>query len=124
MKLKPSFLLKLAGLTLCSLSLVQDLKAQPFAYNPNDVFIGFRKTGANQGSFELVVDIGQATNYTTMTPGSSISLSNFYSPAQLSDAFSNYDNLNWSVSGGQDGAEQASPGLAAGRSGSAGIGPG
>src|ERR1700722_1329485 len=103
MKLKPSFLLKLTGLAVCAFSLVQDVKAQPFAYNPNDVFIGFRKTGANQGSFELVVDIGQATNYTTMTPGSSISLSSFYSPSQLSDAFSNYNNLNFSISGGQNG---------------------
>jgi hypothetical protein len=102
MKLKPSFLLKLAGLTLCSLSLIQDVKAQPFAYNPNDVFIGFRKTGANQGSYELVVNIGQATNYIAMTLGSVSNIANF-SPAQLSDAFSNYNNLNFSVSGGQDG---------------------
>jgi len=102
MKMKPSVLLKFAGLTVCALSLLQDVKAQPFAYNPNDVFIGFRKTGANQGSFELVVNIGQATNYIAMTPGSVSNIANF-SPAQLSDAFSNYNNLNFSVSGGQDG---------------------
>lgn len=109
MKLKPAFLLKLAGLTVCALSLVQDVKAQPFTYTTNDVFIGFRKTGVNLGVYELVVNIGQGTSYIAMTPGSVSNIANF-SPAQLSDAFSNYNNLNWSVSGGQDGTVAPPPG--------------
>jgi len=50
MKMKPSFLLKLAGLTVCALSVAQDVTAQPFTYSTNDIYIGFRKTGANQGT--------------------------------------------------------------------------
>lgn len=80
------------GTQLCS--------AQPFVYKDNDLLLGFRKTGTFQANYELVIDIGQGTNYTQLSAGSSVTVPNF-SPLQLSDAFptTNLNNLNWSVLG-------------------------
>jgi len=80
------------GLQICS--------GQPFVYKDNDLLVGFRKTGTFQANYELVIDIGQGTNYTQLAAGSSVGVPNF-SPAQLSDAFpsTNLSNLNWSVLG-------------------------
>jgi hypothetical protein len=74
---------------------------QTFAYQYNDSVLGFRKTGNFQANYELVVDIGPVTNYTTLAAGATVTVPSF-SPLQLSDAFpnTNLDNLNWSVSAG------------------------
>lgn len=73
---------------------------QPFVYKDNDLLLGFRKTATFQANYEIVIDIGQGTNYTQLAPGSSVSLPNF-SPMQISDAFpnTNLSNLNWSILG-------------------------
>jgi hypothetical protein len=71
--------------------------AQNFVANKGDLLAGFRKTGAFQGSFELVVNIGNITNFEALSPGVSISVTNF-APSQLSAAFSSYNNLQWSIS--------------------------
>src|SRR5262245_63602783 len=71
--------------------------AQFFTANKADLILGFRKTGTFQGSFELVVNIGNVVGYEALAPGTTITVSNF-SPAQLSAAFSSYNNLQWSVS--------------------------
>jgi hypothetical protein len=80
------------GLQVCS--------GQPFVYKDNDLLLGFRKTGTFQANYELVIDIGQGTNYTQLSVGSTLKVPNF-SPTQLSDAFpnTNLSNLNWSVLG-------------------------
>ncbi|HLH52075.1 MAG TPA: hypothetical protein VKY92_00445 [Verrucomicrobiae bacterium] len=74
--------------------------AQPFVYKDNDLLLGFRKTGTFQANYELVINIGQGTNYTHLAPGASIAVPNF-TPSQLGDAFpnTNLNNLNWSVLG-------------------------
>jgi hypothetical protein len=59
-----------------------------------DLLLGFRKPGV--GNYELVVNIGNITNFVRQTAGTSVPVNNF-SPAQLSDAFSDYNNLQWSV---------------------------
>jgi hypothetical protein len=71
--------------------------AQNFSAANGDLVAGFRKTGANTGSYELVVNIGSVTNFLAVPAGNSMSISN-YSASQLSSAFSNYNNLQWSVS--------------------------
>ena len=81
------------GLLLCS----GVAHAQYFTSSKGDLLAGFRKTGAAQGSYELVVNLGNITNFEAVAAGASIGVSNF-SPSQLSTAFSTYNNLQWSVS--------------------------
>ncbi len=69
--------------------------AQYFVAGKGDLLAGFRKPGV--GAYELVVNVGNVTNLLAQTPGAVIPISRF-SPAQLSDAFSDYNNLQWSVS--------------------------
>ena len=72
--------------------------AQYFSAGNGDLVAGFRKTGANLGSYELVVKLGSIANFLAMPAGTSMPISN-YSASQLSSAFSDYNNLQWSVSG-------------------------
>lgn len=70
--------------------------AQNFAYNEyGDVLSGFRKTGANAGNYELVVNLGNITNFLKLAAGTTINITNF-SASVLTDAFTNYNNLQWS----------------------------
>jgi hypothetical protein len=62
-----------------------------------DLMLGFRKTGANQGNYELVVNAGNISNLLAQAPGTVVPINN-YSTSQLTDAFPNYNNLQWSVS--------------------------
>jgi hypothetical protein len=94
-KLSPSthVLIALSGLLFCA-----DLgKAQYFAVNKGDLLAGFRKTGSFAGNYELVVNLGNITNFEAVSRGLTIVMTNF-TPAQLSAAFSSYNNLQWSVS--------------------------
>ncbi len=62
-----------------------------------DLLAGFRKTGAHQGTNELVVDIGNITNLLALPLGSTMTMANV-PPARLTDAFSSdYTFLQWSV---------------------------
>jgi PKD repeat protein len=80
------------------LTLPELVSAQYFNYNSaGDVLLGFRKTGAFQGSYEFVVDAGNITNFLALPAGNSLNISN-YAPAQLSDAFPDgYQDLQWSA---------------------------
>jgi len=88
-------------LALLAVLLLPELaSAQFYSFNPyGDVQAGFRKTGANAGNYELVVDLGNVTNFVAMSIGNTITITNF-SPSQLSDAFPNYNNLQWSAFSG------------------------
>src|SRR5262249_669394 len=57
--------------------LVSTASAQPFTYTNNDLMLGFRKTGAFAGTFEVVVNIGKATNYVKAPAGTSFAVPNF-----------------------------------------------
>lgn len=74
--------------------------SQPFLYQDNDLLLGFRKTGTFQANYELVINIGQGTNYTRLSAGAQVTVPHF-TRSQLSDAFpnTNLNNLNWSVLG-------------------------
>jgi hypothetical protein len=70
-------------------------QAQFFTYTgKGDLMAGFRQPGVS--SYELVVNLGNITNYLALSAGATISMTNF-SASQLSDAFSSYNNLQWSV---------------------------
>lgn len=85
-------------MTVVALVLPSLANAQYFTAGNGDLVAGFRKTGVNQGSYELVVKLGSVTNFLAMPAGTSTPINN-YSQSQLSAAFSDYDNLQWSVSG-------------------------
>ena len=79
--------------------LLQTAAAQTFIYNNNDLAVGFRKTGTFQENYEVVVDIGQASNYVGAAIGTTFTVTNF-SAAQLTPGtFAYLNNLSWSVFG-------------------------
>jgi hypothetical protein len=83
-------------LAMVTLLVVPELvNAQSFTAGNGDLVAGFRKYNP-AGSYELVVNIGNITNFLSLTGGQSTSIGNF-SPIQLTDAFPNYNNLQWSV---------------------------
>lgn len=58
---------------------------------------GFRKTGAFQGNYELVVYLANITNFLAMAPGTGMTITNF-TPTQLADAFPDGNaDLQWSA---------------------------
>ena len=87
---KPALLAVLAAL-----AGAHSAHAQFFNYTgKGDLLAGFRKPGV--GTYELVVNLGNVTNFVALTPGTTITVTNF-SATQLTDAFPSYANLNWSV---------------------------
>lgn len=87
--------LKLAFVAL--LALPGLAQAQFFQYNPQgDVLAGFRKTGTSAGNFQMVANLGNITNFLSVPAGASITITNF-TAGQLTDAFTNFNNLQWSV---------------------------
>jgi len=80
---------------LIALAGAESARAQFFTYaGKGDLLAGFRTPGV--GTYELVVNLGNVTNFVALSPGSSMTVTNF-SALQLSDAFSSYASLNWSV---------------------------
>jgi hypothetical protein len=69
--------------------------AAPFAYRPGDLLLTFRQPGA---ASDLVVNIGPATNYNAVPPGTSIPIPQL-APGQLTSAFASLAGLKWSVAG-------------------------
>ena len=79
--------------------LLQTASAQTFTYTNNDLALGFRKTGSFQGSYEVVVDIGQASNYFNLSVGTTIPVPGFTASQLTPGTFNNLSNLSWSVFG-------------------------
>lgn len=96
---------QLARTLLLTLSLAgavaQSAPAAQFSFKIADLSLGFRKFGSNRDSYknEVVVDIGQASNYVSLPFGTTIQLTNYFSSSQMALAFANYNNLQWSVNG-------------------------
>jgi hypothetical protein len=76
-------------------------QAQVFTSANNDLTLGFRKNNpyTETPAYEVVVDIGQASNYTTLTVGTTIPVPG-YSAAQLAGSYASLNDLSWSVFGG------------------------
>src|SRR5262245_5114787 len=85
----------------CALAFADAAQAQFFTASKGDLLLGFRKTSG--GTYELVVNIGSVTNFTSLAAGTTVSVGNF-TPTQLSNAFSSYGNLQWSVGGAFSGS--------------------
>ena len=81
------------------LALSQTVEAQTFACKNSDLVLGFRKTGIYQENNEVVVNIGQASNYVNATIGTSFAVTNFSLSQLVPGSFSSLDHLSWSVSG-------------------------
>lgn len=79
-------------------ALIQGVQAQPFVYTGRDLLAGFRKLSPFSTPYELVVNIGQATNYNNLPPGTRITITQF-TFNQLTNAFGDLNNLTWAVSG-------------------------
>ena len=74
------------------------VRAQFFQYSyAGDTLAGFRKTGQFAGNYELVVNLGNITNFLKLAPGTQRTITAF-TPSQLSDAFPDgFQDLQWSV---------------------------
>jgi hypothetical protein len=96
------FQMNLAALGLSAL--IQAVGAQPFTYQNDDLALGFRKTGNYQENYEVVVDIGQASNYVNSAIGASFAVPHVSSSQLTPDSFTTLSNLSWSVVGFYQGA--------------------
>jgi hypothetical protein len=76
------------------------LHAQYFnAPGNGDLVASFRKEGAHQGTNELVVFLGNVTNFLNQAAGTTMTMNNI-PPARLTDSFSSdYTFIQWSVFG-------------------------
>jgi hypothetical protein len=81
------------------LTLLESAQAQSFLYTNNDLLLGFRKTGVFQENYEVVVNIGKATNYVKAVAGTTFNVPNFAPTQLVPDSFSDFNHLNWSVFG-------------------------
>lgn len=79
-------------------------QAQTFTSKNDDLILGFRKNTPYTENYEVVVDIGQASNYFNLVVGTSVPVPGF-SASQLSPgSFASLNNLSWSVFGGYAGS--------------------
>jgi hypothetical protein len=106
-KKKYSILCRFFVLLPALFALIQGAQAQPFKYSGRDLLVGFRKLSPFSTPYELVVNIGQATNYNNLPPGTRITITQF-TFNQLTNAFGDLNDLSWAVSadakGGDGGA--------------------
>jgi len=99
MNMKRTLVCKFGLAMLGIVALLHTATAQPFAYTNNDLLLGFRKTGSFKESYEVVVNIGKATNYAQASAGTSFGVPNFTLSQLTTNSFANLNHLNWSVFG-------------------------
>lgn len=68
-------------------------QSAPFLYAPGDLILAFRQTG---NASDYVVNIGKASEYSILPPGTQITVSGL-SADQLKSAFPTLNGLRWSV---------------------------
>lgn len=76
-------------------AITASLHAAPFAYAPGDLVLTLRQSGA---ASDLVVNLGPATAFSTLAPGSSLALSRV-DPALITTTFPSLNALSWAVAG-------------------------
>jgi hypothetical protein len=99
MNMKRTWVCKFGLAILGIAALLDTASAQPFAYTNNDLFLGFRKTGSFKETYEVVVNIGKATNYAQASAGASFGVPNFTLSQLTPGSFANLNHLNWSIFG-------------------------
>src|SRR5215471_15404177 len=97
-KLNHFIKISLSGAVILTMGVIAS--GQPFQYQDGDLIMTFRKNGAFQENYELVVDIGSATNYVTLAIGTTITVPNVSPTQVVPDSFNTYSNLSWAVVGG------------------------
>ena len=98
-RMKRMTIYSLGFAALAATAFLQTAQAQNFSWKYNDLLLGFRKTGLNQENYEVVVNIGAATNYVNAAAGTSFTVPNFSLAQLVPGCFSSLNNLNWSVAG-------------------------
>jgi len=78
---------------------------QYFSVGNGDLVAGFRKTNPS-GSYEMVSYLGNITNFLAIPAGNTLSITN-YAAFQLSNSFSSFGLLEWSVFAGDNGNNNA-----------------
>jgi hypothetical protein len=81
------------------LTLIGSAEAQPFVYQNNDLCLGFRKNAPYTENNELVVDIGQASNYVGAAIGTTMPVKGYTASQMGANSFLTLDDLSWSVCG-------------------------
>lgn len=76
------------------LAMTLTTQAQTFSYNNGDVLIGFRNTAG--GTYDLVINAGPVSTFTNLPVGNKITITSL-TGSLLKAAFSNTNNLSWSV---------------------------
>lgn len=69
------------------------LQAAPFLYSSGDLVLAIRQTG---NANDLVVNIGKATDYSTLPEGTTLTVANLAS-SQLATAFPSVNGISWSA---------------------------
>ncbi|HWX20855.1 MAG TPA: hypothetical protein VN578_13230 [Candidatus Binatia bacterium] len=100
-KLHLIFSAALAGSTL--LTFIQAAEAQTFVYQTADLLLTLRKTGTHQENNEVVVDLGQASNYVNAAIGTRITNTQFSASQLVPGCFASLNYLTWAVTGDYQG---------------------
>jgi hypothetical protein len=66
-------------------------------HSTGDLTLGFRKASPYTEAFDVVVNIGRATNFVNQAAGTTSNLTGFNTAQLVTGSFSTYDNLSWSV---------------------------
>jgi hypothetical protein len=81
------------------LTLIKTADAQPFVYQNNDLCLGFRKNAPYTENYEVVGNIGQASNYLNTAIGTTMPVQGFSASQVVPGCFTTLNNLSWSVCG-------------------------
>jgi hypothetical protein len=104
-KLPSNLMSIMAGAT--ALAFVQTAAAQTFKYQVADLLLTLRKTGVYAENYEVVVNLGQASNYVNAAIGSHMTITKFSASQLVPGSFTTFDNLSWAVTGDYQGATYA-----------------
>lgn len=99
MKRQRMTICRLGFAALVAAPFLQTVQAQVFTWKNNELLLGFRKTGNYQENYEVVVNIGAATNYVDAPAGTTLTVPNFSLSQLVPGCFSSLSNLHWSVDG-------------------------
>jgi hypothetical protein len=94
------------------LSLASTLRASPFLYTEDtDLMLCFRKIQRNGGTLgpnDYEINIGHASVYYGLTPGSTMTVTQF-TANQLNSVFDDLNNVSWSVAGASPDGDGTKP---------------
>ena len=87
--------------------------AQVFTYKDSDLCLGFRKVTPYTENNEVVINIGQASNYVNAAIGTTLPVTAYTASQLVPGSFTTANNLSWSVTGWFVGPNSSYPGYPA-----------